>query len=150
MKAALSERDYQPIKVDLVPLGSGVWCEGTPAAGELSTQGVVEVDGKRDRFDQAIGQGWMVIGYNANPADALNAQQRDALQRLDGRMIKIGAAGTDCDAIDCEGTYAKWLASIDANYFILRPDFYVAATAKSAESLRSHFDEVLSKLYLKQ
>ena len=150
MKAALAERDYQPIKVDLVPLGSGVWCEGTAAAGELSTQGVVEVGGERDRFDQAIGQGWMVIGYNANPADALNAQQRDALQRLDGRMIKIGADGTDCDAIDCEGTYAKWLASIDANYFILRPDFYVAATAKSAESLRNHFDEVLSKLYLKQ
>ena len=150
MMTALAKRDYQPIKVELVPLGAGVWCEGNAAAGELSTQGVVEVDGKRDRFDQAIGQGWMVIGYNANPADVLSAQQRDALQHLDGRMIKIGAPGTKCDAIDCEGTYAKWLASIDATYFILRPDFYVAATAKSAENLRSHFDEVISKLYLKQ
>ena len=148
MKQALAARDYQPIKVDLVPLGSGAWCEDTPAAGELSTQGVVEVDGKRDRFDQAVGQGWMVIGYNADPAGALSDQQQATLHFLSGQTVKIGEPGSICDAVDIEGTYAKWMADIDACYFIIRPDFYVAATAKTAEDLGLRFDQVMEKLYL--
>lgn len=149
MKAALVERDFQPIKVDLIPLGAGVWCEGNTAAGELSTQGIVKVPGKQDRFDQAVGQGWMVIGFNADPAEALTAHQLKALKHLGGRTIAIGSLGTDCDAIDTEGTYAKWMAAIDASYFILRPDFYVAATAKSEADLKLRFNQIIDKLHLK-
>ncbi len=148
MKAELAARNYEPITGDLVHLGSGVWCEDTVAAGELSTQGVVEFNGKRDRFDQAVGVGWMVIGYGADPADALTRTNLADLQKLDGRTVKIGAAGTTCDVIDIEGTYGEWMASIDAQYFILRPDFYVAATANSAEDLCRRFNEVLQKLHL--
>ena len=42
--------------------------------------------------------------------------------------------GTACDAVDAEGTYARWLTGIGASYVLLRPDFYVAATASSATS----------------
>ncbi len=148
MKAALTARNHEPISGDLVHLGPGVWCEDTAAAGEVSTQGVVEVDGKRDRFDQVVGLGWMIIGLNIDPAQALNDDQLKSLHRLDGRTIIIGTPGTDCDAIDVEGTYAQWMASIDATYFILRPDFYVAATANSADLLCRRFDDVLKKLHL--
>ena len=41
-----------------------------------------------------------------------------------------------------------WMAEIDASYFIIRPDFYVAATAKTAEELRYRFDQVMEKLHL--
>ena len=150
MKAELDARNHEPITGDLVHLGTGVWCEDTPAAGELSTQGVVEANGKRDRFDQAVGVGWMVIGFGTNPADALTDAQCLALRRLDGKTVKIGAAGTVCDAVDIEGTYATWMASIDARYFILRPDFYVAATANSEADLCRRFDEVLHKLKFNQ
>ena len=148
MKAALAARDYQPIKTDLVPLGSGVWCEDTPAAGELSTQGIVEVSGKQDRFDQAVGQGWMVIGFNADPSVALNDQQHEVLHRLEGRTVNIGSPNSECEVIDVNGTYEQWLTSIEATYFILRPDFYVAATAKSEEDLRHCFDQIIEKLHL--
>ena len=57
MMAELAARNHEPITGDLVHLGSGVWCEDTAAAGELSTQGIVEVNGKRGLFDQMIGQG---------------------------------------------------------------------------------------------
>lgn len=50
---------------------------------------------------------------------------------------------------DVEGTYANWLAPMDASYVILRPDFYVAATAQSPEQLITRFDEVLAKLHVK-
>ncbi|MDB4222956.1 bifunctional 3-(3-hydroxy-phenyl)propionate/3-hydroxycinnamic acid hydroxylase [Granulosicoccus sp.] len=148
MKADLAARNHEPITGDLVHLGTGAWCEDTAAAGELSTQGYVEVGGKRDRFDQIVGQGWMVVGFNVEPADALSTEQLDALKFLDGKTVKIGSPGSDCDAIDLDGTYAKWLASIESKYFILRPDFYVAATADSAADLNQRFQLVLEKLHV--
>lgn len=146
MKAELAARNHEPITGDLVHLGAGAWCEDTTAAGELSTQGFVEVDGKRDRFDQAVGQGWMVVGLDVDPADALSKQHMAALHDLDGITVKITAPGGDGDAIDLDGTYARWLESIKARYFIIRPDFYVAATAESATDINVRFEQVLEKL----
>ena len=149
MMAELAARNHEPITGDLVHLGSGAWCEDTAAAGELSTQGVVEANGKRDRFDQVVGQGWMVIGLNHDPSDVLTQKQHSQLQLLTGKTVKIGVPGSTCDVEDVDGTYKKWMASIDASYFILRPDFYVAASASSAQDLSRRFDEVMSKLHLK-
>ena len=69
-----------------------------------------------------------------------------------GRTITIvSAANARADnAIDVEGVYTKWLSSIDAAYFIMRPDFYVAATAKSEADLCQRFEEIISKLHLKR
>ena len=102
-------------------------------------------------FDQMIGQGWMVVGLDKNPSLALTPVQLDALQFLDGRTITIVAASSTeaGDAVDVDGTYAQWLSSIDAAYFIIRPDFYVAATAKSEAELSRRLDEVISKLHLR-
>lgn len=148
MKASLAERDNKPIKVDLVQLGEGVWCADTPAAGELSTQGIVDANGKRDRFDQAVGQAWMVIAYNTDPSAVLSEQQTSQLQRLGGQTVMIGEPGSECDVVDIEGTYAQWMGDMNVNYFILRPDFYVAATASSEDELGQRFDEVMEKLHL--
>lgn len=148
MKAELAARNYEPITGDLVHLGTGIWCDDSAGAGELSTQGFVEVSGKRDRFDQIVGQGWMVVGLDVNPAEALSAQQLESLNFLGGRTVKIGAVGCDCDAVDVDGTYAQWMNSLNAQYFILRPDFYVAASANSAADINQRFDQVLSKLHV--
>ena len=68
-------------------------------------------------------------------------------------MLPIFVSGDnlagDFDALDVEGTYAEWMGSIDAVFFILRPDFYVAATANSAGDLSQRFDEVFVKLQIK-
>lgn len=148
MKADLAARGNKPVPTDVCHLGPGVWCAETAAAGELSVQGVVEANGKRDRFDQAVGQGWYVIGLGADPAEALTTSQRAALATLEGRTVTIGASGSGAGVIDAEGTYAHWLDAIDARYVVLRPDFYVAATAKTPEALRHRFDEVIARLHL--
>jgi 3-(3-hydroxy-phenyl)propionate hydroxylase len=129
-------------------LGRGAWCADAAHAGELSVQGVVLAKGKQDRFDQAVGQGWVLMGLNTDPVAALTHEQREQLTQLDGIAVRIGAPGTPCDAVDVDGTYAKWLNSIDAKYVLLRPDFYVAATANSAELLQQRFEEVMSQLHL--
>lgn len=148
MKADMAARHHEPITGDLVHLGAGVWCEGTADAGELSTQGVVEVDGKRGRFDQVVGQGWMVVGFDADPADALSTEQKKTLAFIGGKTVKIGSSNPDCDAIDVDGTYAQWLASIESKYFILRPDFYLAATASTAIDINHRFAQVIEKLHV--
>lgn len=148
MKAELAARNNAPVPTDICQLGAGAWCADAAHAGELSVQGVVEANGRRDRFDQAVGTGWVVIGLDIDPADALTAEQREQLAQLEGRTIKIGRPGTACDAVDVEGTYAKWLGGIDAKYVLLRPDFYVAATANDADALQRRFDEVMRRLHL--
>lgn len=148
MKDDLVERNGKPVPTDICQLGPGIWCGDTAHAGELSVQGVVEVDGKRDRFDQAVGFGWMVIGLDADPAHALSVGQREILDLIGGRTVRIGSTGTESDVVDAEGTYARWLNGIGASYVVLRPDFYVAATAGSPAELRRRFDEVISRLHV--
>lgn len=149
MREELVARDFRPVPTDICHLGPGAWCADTPHAGELSVQGVVETDGRRDRFDQAVGHGWMVIGFGRDPASVLSPDQLAELALLGGRTVTIGAPGSGAAVIDAEGTYARWLGSIGATYVLLRPDFYVAATAGSARALRRSFDEVMSGIAIR-
>jgi 3-(3-hydroxy-phenyl)propionate hydroxylase len=148
MIADLEASDGTPVPTDVAQLGKGLWVEGTPHAGELSVQGVVEAGGRRGRFDDVVGRGWMVIGLGKSPKTALTYGQIAALSLLEGRTVTVGPAGSGCDAVDVDGTYARWLEAIGATYVILRPDFYVAATAATEDELRRHFDQVLSGLHL--
>jgi len=148
MKADLAARNNAPVPTDICQLGPGAWCASAAHGGELSVQGVVEVQGRRDRFDQIVGQGWVLIGLESDPTAALREEQREQLKLLDGLSVRIGLPGIACDAIDIVGTYSRWLESINARYVLLRPDFYVAATANSAEELQKQFDEVMSQLHL--
>lgn len=149
MREDLVARDFKPVPTDICHLGPGAWCSDTPHAGELSVQGVVEANGRRDRFDQAVGHGWMVIGFGRDPASVLSPDQLDELGLLGGRTVTVGAPGSGAEVIDVEGTYARWLGGIGATYVLLRPDFYVAATAGSARTLRRAFDEVMSGIAIR-
>lgn len=148
MKADLAARNNAPVPTDICQLGPGVWCRESAHAGELSVQGVVKTQTTQDRFDQAVGQGWVVIGLDTDPADALTESQKKHLALLDGMTVKLGSPGTTCDVIDVDGTYAKWMAQIDARYVVLRPDFYVAATADSPEGLRRRLEDIMTKLHI--
>lgn len=157
MKADLARRNHAPVPTDVCQLGHGAWCAASTHGGELSMQGVVETaGGQRDRFDQAIGHGWLVIGLDTDPAATLDEAQREQLARLGGRTVTLGTPGaapaTDdgVDAIDVDGTYARWLSDIDARYVLVRPDFYVAATASTPEQLRVRFDTVMVRLHLRE
>jgi len=149
MKAELEARNYKPVPTDVCQLGPGAWHPASAHAGELSVQGVVECAGKRDRFDQVIGYGWIVIGLYVDPADALGPEQLALLESLGGRAVKLEApSGSSAGGVvDVEGTYARWLEGIGAKYVLLRPDFYVAATALSAQDLRQRFQDVMKRVY---
>lgn len=146
MMADLVARDFTPLPTDLCRLGPGAWVADTPHAGELSVQGIVEAGGRRDRFDQAVGHGWIVLGLAADPARALGPARLDGLRALGGRTVEIGAPGKPGEVIDAEGTYGAWFARIGARFVLLRPDFYVAVAAADEEALRRGFDTVMARL----
>ena len=135
MKADLAARGNTPITGDLVTLGPGIWCEDTPSSGALSPQGVVRFDGREDRFDQAVGQGWFVLVLGGAATDVPNAPHRDMLRRLGGRVLSVGPEGSGCDVVTLDDTYRDWSAGTGARYAVIRPDFYVAATAETPDGL---------------
>lgn len=139
MKEALAARDFTPVPTDICQLGEGIWMANQPHAGELSVQGVVEYQGQRDRLDQVLGHGWMVLGLDQDPAQALDASQVAQLRALGGQSVQIGGAMKDVD-----DRYRRWFAQIGASYVILRPDFYVAATAADAADLRESFAQIIA------
>lgn len=148
MIAALKARHGKPVPTDICQLGAGAWCEDSAHAGELSVQGVVEAGGKRGRFDQVIGQGWILLGYDTDPAQALSAAQRAQLAALDGRALRLCATGGQGDGVDRDGVFKEWLDRIDAKYVLIRPDFYVAVTAKDPATLQARFAKVMAALHV--
>lgn len=148
MKAELEVSGRVPVPTDKASLGPGAWCRDAAHAGELSVQGIVSKGELRGRFDDVVGRGWLVIGFGESPREALSASQLDALEQLDAQFVTLGATGSRCDVEDVEGTYAAWLNSIHARYLVIRPDFYVAASAGSADALQHQLDELLEQLYL--
>lgn len=148
MIADLAARDNAPVPTDICQLGKGIWDEDSAHAGELSVQGIVETHGHRDRFDQVVGQGWMLLGYDQDPADLLDEGQRRQFAALEGQSVCLVRAGGPTEVVDVEGTFADWLAAIDATYVLIRPDFYVALTAKSPGDLRARFDKIMERLHV--
>ena len=113
----------------------------------LSPQGIVTHAGRTDRFDQAVGTGWYVIAVDADAQGLLSADQLALLDRLGGRVLSIGQ-GADWDVQTKDSTYADWMAEIGARHFIVRPDFYVAATAATMAELSACFDVITQRLGL--
>lgn len=148
MIADLAARDGSPVPTDICQLGHGAWCEDSAHAGELSVQGIVEANGKRNRFDQIVGQGWVLLGHEVDPLQALTETQRRQFAQLDGIGVRLAPPGGKGDAIDTEGTIGTWLDRIGARYVLIRPDFYVALTADTADVLQHRFAKVMRALHL--
>ncbi len=148
MIADLAARGGVPVPTDICQLGAGAWCEESAHAGELSVQGEVEAGGKRGRFDQVVGQGWVLLGLEADPVAALTKAQRAEFAALDGVGVRLAAPGGTGDAVDVDGTMGAWLDRIGAAYVLIRPDFYVALTADNPDQLQARFAKVMRSLHL--
>ena len=137
MKAELVARNFKPVPTDICQLGPGAWCADAAHAGELSVQGVVEANGKRDRFDQAVGFGWIVLGLDADPSRPWR-RTAGATGGIGRATVKIGRwkylRCGGCRRHLCQ--MAKWYR---CDRCVVAADFYVAATAATAEELRHRF-----------
>ena len=113
------EGPEQVPQVRTLPIGAGIH-DGPPPAGTLFPQPHL-VDGRL--LDDAVGYRFAVIGEQSL-LDRAGADVRDAWRRLDARVIS--AEGPEIQA---------WLARHDAQAVIIRPDRFVAGTAKTESDL---------------
>jgi 3-(3-hydroxy-phenyl)propionate hydroxylase len=67
---------------------------------------------------------------------------------LGARLVHIGAPGSGAPVIDTEGTYGAWFDRLGVEFAVIRPDFYVAATAADADGLRDRVYALLRGLHL--
>jgi resorcinol 4-hydroxylase (NADPH) len=148
MIAEHAASDGTPVDTDIASLGPGLWRQGSAHAGELSVQGIVEANGRRGRFDDVVGRGWTVIGRGTPAADMLTSEQMQRLESLGGRCVQVGAPGTESDVVDVDGTYTKWFDDLAINFVVIRPDFYVAATAAEPSELRDSVHALFEGLHL--
>ena len=89
----------------------------------------------------------MILAFNASTEGLLNDQQTQAFKSLGGIVVTVGRPGSGCDVIADGDVYDTWAAQTQANYAIIRPDFYVAATAATSAQLRACLDLILEQLF---
>lgn len=63
--------------------------------------------------------------------------------------MRVGAVGEGVDVVDRDGTYQRWFDALGVEHVILRPDFYVAATADAAQ-LGERLDWLLDRMHVRE
>lgn len=109
------------------PITEGVVLAGTPGAGELFLQAEVAADGRRARFDDAVGAGWRLVTL-ATPA--LDWELAAWFADIGGAVVELGAA--DGSLRDVDGDYGKWFEDHGVVAALQRPDFSLFGTAVGA------------------
>lgn len=85
-------------------------------------------------LDDSTGGGWTVL---ARSGLDLTDEAQDVLSRLAARVFRVGA-----NLADSEGHLARWFEETGANAVLVRPDFYVAATAEDGPALSAQIEEM--------
>ncbi|MBN8629869.1 MAG: bifunctional 3-(3-hydroxy-phenyl)propionate/3-hydroxycinnamic acid hydroxylase [Rhodobacterales bacterium] len=146
MLAALQDPSLAPPPPPPPALGPGSWVE-SPGASMLSRQGRVAKDGRHGRFDDFVPRGWHLIGLDHVPGTDLPAEVKSRFEALGGSRITVTTAPGAGKLHDEQGTYARWFAELGAEVVLVRPDHYVAFSARKDE-VAGMLDQVLQSLKL--
>ena len=120
------------------------------AAGQLFVQGFVEYEGRTGRFDDVIGQGFVVMAVDADPSSVLNETQLAFLDLIAARLVQVSSAykpGPEVVA-DLRGTYTRWFRQRGLRAVVMRPDYYVFGTADSLDDLPAVVDSLRCQLLI--
>jgi 3-(3-hydroxy-phenyl)propionate hydroxylase len=82
-------------------------------------------------LDNLMGQGFVVLGLDRDPREAMTQKQRDDWTRLGARFMTVqrsSATSDDADiVVDHTGSLRAWLSRFRTRVVVLRPDRFVAA-----------------------
>ncbi|QUS37408.1 bifunctional 3-(3-hydroxy-phenyl)propionate/3-hydroxycinnamic acid hydroxylase [Falsirhodobacter algicola] len=130
------QRDIRTASELIAPLASSIIAAG---AGQRFINPVMGADGAL--LDDVTKGGWVLLSRRD---ETLPPNGAVALARLGGRPFVLGR-----DLPDPEGHLAAWFDASDAHHVLVRPDFYVAATAGSAVDMAGHIDLITGRMGVK-
>lgn len=147
MKAEYAEQSkIGPIPTHEAVLGPGTWIAADDLAGKTAIQGRVAYRGYTGRFDEAVGRdAWFLLSL-IGTEDEVSPDRGARLTGFGGHHLTVGAPGSGADVIDIEGVYTSWFAAHDITHLLVRPDFYVAFTAKGHDQFSERFDTIVRSL----
>lgn len=108
----------------------------TPPAGGLVPQGRVTAGDRTGRFDDVVGNGFVLI-TDIDVTAVLSPEQRDFLDELGCRVVRIGH-----DVIDEDGVHTAYLRELGAVACLARPDFVLFGAATDPTELTGLVDEL--------
>ena len=106
-----------------------------PQADQLGPQGVVRYQGREGRFDDVVGWGFQLLGWDCNPAAHVRADQLAFLQRIGTVICGISDRQIEGFAFDAAGTYQRFFSEHRIRALLVRPDFVVFGTVQSEQDL---------------
>ncbi|MDX6740648.1 bifunctional 3-(3-hydroxy-phenyl)propionate/3-hydroxycinnamic acid hydroxylase [Actinocorallia sp. A-T 12471] len=87
--------------------------------------------GSRVPLDDALGDGFAVLGLDADPRAVMSAADQTAWAALGARFLTLRSLGApprdDADVIDHLGVLAPWMRAARTRVVVLRPDRFVVA-----------------------
>jgi hypothetical protein len=116
-------------------IASGIVHAGTPLAGELFPQGIV--DGQL--FDDVYGTGWRLVTLEPNARNALDDALLEWFATIGGEVID--------DAGRAENL-ATWCAAHDVRWALQRPDFYLFGVARDRSGAEALLADARRQLVL--
>jgi 2-polyprenyl-6-methoxyphenol hydroxylase-like FAD-dependent oxidoreductase len=119
--------------------------EGHPAAGQPFVQGKVRRGGKEGRFDEVVGNGFVIVARRGDPATALSGADAALWSALGGRFAVLGGAGPH-GIEDLEGRYGAMLDAYGCDVLLARPDYYLFGGCRSLGDLPRLLDRLRARL----
>jgi 3-(3-hydroxy-phenyl)propionate hydroxylase len=125
---------------------------GPSAAGRLFPQPRVRrFTGERLRLDDVAGHGWRIVGWHADPSEALSSAGQRVADALGARLVTLcrpgarptsGAPSTDL-LEDVDGVAAPFFKHNP--FVVLRPDHFICANP-SKDELNGALEEIARRL----
>jgi len=125
----------------LPPITDGCIRAGDDLAGHLFPQGTVSRSGEVARFDDRFGAGWRLVTVATDPIAVDDAATW--FGAVGGAVVRIGPDG---DALDADGTYARWFGDHGVTWVLQRPDFQIYGTAQTADEAATLLRELHDQL----
>jgi 2-polyprenyl-6-methoxyphenol hydroxylase-like FAD-dependent oxidoreductase len=141
-----------PPPLEIPPLTAGLLHRRSgdgrdPLAGTLSVQGVVARQGREGRFDDVVGRGFALIVAGGDPLEQLGPEYWALIDMLDMTVASLDP-GVRHGVGDVDGRLTTWLSEHGAHAVLVRPDFYVFGSARSAEELPALLGDLRAQLQI--
>jgi 3-(3-hydroxy-phenyl)propionate hydroxylase len=115
--------------------------------GCLGPQGIVRSQRGQGRFDEIVGGGFQLIGWQVDPANYLSVGQLEFLHSIGAVACGVTYRGTDSEFLfDIDGAYKDFCRDFGVCGMIQRPDFIIFGTTQNPKEFSSLVNELRRQL----